>query len=70
MLVKTIKTNYTQKGVSFMGNGQLCDENGEIIDLMKELYACFPDCEFDISVSCTEKHNVDVPGLENREDIL
>ena len=43
MLVKTIKTNYTQKGVSFMGNGQLCDENGEVIDLMKELYACFPD---------------------------
>ena len=37
MLVKTIKTNYTQKCVSFMGNGQLCDENEGIVCLFPRL---------------------------------
>lgn len=67
MITREQKTTYKVKGASFNGNNVLNDENGEIIDLMSELSKVFPDNEFDITVTSSDKVNLDIEDFENEE---
>ena len=63
MINKTEKLDYIQKEVSFMGNGELCDKNGEIFDLVKDLEKVFGDKEFSINCSCSSKESFEIGDL-------
>ena len=66
-IVKTIKTDYKLKDVCF-DNGNLIDEDGEVIDLIKALAAIFGDEPFDISASSTDKVNYDLGYFEQNNE--
>lgn len=68
MITREQKTTYKIKGASFMGNGSLCDEDGEVIDLMKNLKLIFADDTFDISITRSSKDNLEVEDFEGVEE--
>lgn len=51
-----------------MGNGSLCDEDGEVVDLMKNLKLIFADDTFDISITRSSKDNLEVEDFEEVEE--
>lgn len=66
-IIKTIKTDYKLKDVCF-DNGNLINEDGEVIDLMKSLTLIFGEEPFDISATNTDKVNYDITYFEKNED--
>lgn len=66
LITKTEKIDYKLKNVCF-DNTTLFDENGEVVDLIKELSTVFKDEYFDISVSSTNKANYDLKCFESQE---
>lgn len=67
MISKTTKIDYKLKKACFC-NGNLINEDGEVIDLMRELYAVFKNECFDLSVSSTDKVDYTVDYFEKKDD--
>lgn len=66
-IIKTIKTDYKLKDVCF-DNGNLINEDGEVVDLIKALTLIFGEEPFDISATNTDKVNYDLKYFESEEN--
>lgn len=58
-IIKTTKVDYKLKDVKFE-NDMLTDENGEIINLVEDLYTIFGDRTFTLTASFQNKAEYDV----------
>ena len=65
-VVITNKTDYKLKEVNFVDEN-LIDENGEVIDLNKNLKAIFDDKTFTLVASMIEKAECEVSDFTNKE---
>lgn len=65
-VVITNKTDYKLKEVNFVDEN-LIDENGEVIDLNKNLKTIFDDKTFTLVASMTEKAECEVSDFANKE---
>ena len=68
MIKREVKMTYKLKQVSFTGTNELCDENGNVVDLMKELLTIFPDGEFDFTAISSEKADLEIGDFTNPEE--
>ena len=67
VIIKTEKVDYKLKNACFSGT-TLFNEEGEVVDLIKELSVVFKDSCFDISVSSVNKSNCDLRCFEENQD--
>ena len=58
-IIKTTKVDYRLRDVQFQ-DGVLVDENGEAIDIVKNLKTIYGDREFTITATVTSKKEYDV----------
>lgn len=58
-ITKTTKVDYKLKDVSF-DEGELINEDGEVIDLINDLQTIFKDKEFTLTVSVQNKNEYTV----------
>lgn len=65
MITKTTKIDYKLKDVKFQ-DGVLIDENGEVIDIAKNLETIYGDHEFTITATITSKKEYDVEDFSEK----
>lgn len=65
MIEKLNKVTYKQKKVKF-DNGILLDENGEVIELSKDLESIYGNREFDIMCAFTNKSEHEVEDFTDK----
>ena len=69
MIRKEKKLTYKIKNASFAGNGQLLDEDGEIINLVHDLEKVFGAELFDITVNSASKEDLEIEDFnKNKEE--
>ena len=67
MIKKVTKTDDRIKGANIF-NGQLLDEDGNVIDIIGDLKALFgEECYFDVVASYTAKEDIDIEDLKSKE---
>lgn len=67
MIKKVTKTDYRIKGANIF-NGQLLDEDGNVIDIIGDLKALFgEECYFDVVASYTAKEDIAIEDLKSKE---
>lgn len=59
MIIKTVKIDYKLKDIT-CENGTFVDENGEVVDIAKDLATIFEGKEFSLSASVTNKNEYDL----------
>lgn len=55
MITTENKTTYKLQNISFNGNGNLIDEDAEIVNLLKDLRTVFADKEFTLTAVMSSK---------------
>lgn len=64
MIKSETKLTYQLKNVSFSGNGNLLDEEAEIVTLLSDLKAIFGDKQFTLTAQSSDKTDLTVDDFE------
>lgn len=64
MIKNESKLTYQLKNVSFAGNGNLLDEEAEIVTLLSDLKRIFGDKQFTLTATNVEKNDLSIEDFQ------